>query len=443
MIYLSYVWRILSSTYGMVAITLGNALVFFCFLRPRFKWWLYPLMIALTYLALPIIYKLSISLLVEPMAYSVLLACLGYWGNIMVLIFFREHFLRMISLLFTMQILNRLFTFIGYLLHIPLNAIFGRNIDVQISITLVYVIIYVIISLVCWLALRKKGQELIQTESHHHYWVVLASIAVSAKLIIDFCSDYVFFMNPYSDSKIILAMIVLSTFVLAVLILYLYSTLITMKHVELKASTDRLTFEKEALQRYYETLLLNQEELRRMKHDMNGNLSTIYRLLSENNNDEASRYLAELCDYAENHQKILYCEDPYLNAVVINYVRAFEANSTVFEQDIQLGKFELHHVEMCLILNNSLQNALEASLKLLPEQRYVRLQIKTKQRRLLLRITNHFYGDLIFEGEMPRSTKESEGHGYGLASIRNAAESFGGFAVCKIEDDMFVLDVAI
>lgn len=443
MTYLSYVWKILSNNYGMVAITLGNILVLYCFLRPRFKWWLYPLMIAITYFALPLMYKLSNDLFVEPVDSSVLMACLGYWGGIMVLIFFREYFLRMISFFFTMQILNRLFTFIGYLLQIPLNTIFGCNIDVQLLITLVIVIMYVVISLVCWLALRKKGQELIQAESHHHYWVVLASIAVSAKLIIDFCSDYVFSMNPYSDSKLILAMIALSTFVLTVLALYLYSTLITMNHVELKAYTDRLAFEKEALQRYYETQLLNQEELRRMKHDMKGNLSTIYRLLSEKNHDEATRYLAELCDYAENHQKILYCEDPYLNAVVINFVKAFEANNTLFEQDIQLGKFELHHVEMCLILNNALQNALEASKKLLPEQRYVRLQIKTKQRRLLLRITNHFYNDLIFDDEMPRSTKEGEGHGYGLTSIRNAAESVGGFAVCKIEDNMFVLDVAM
>ena len=83
-----------------------------------------------------------------------------------------------------------------------------------------------------------------------------------------------------------------------------------------------------------------------MKHDMKGNLCTIYRLLSEDNYNEATRYLTELCDYAENHQKILYCEDPYLNAVVINYVKAFETNNTLFEQDIQLGKFELHHVEM-------------------------------------------------------------------------------------------------
>ncbi len=401
------------------------------------------MMIAITYLALPLVYKFSTELFVVPIGYSIMMAFLGYWGNILVLIFFRERFWKMIFLLFTLQILNRLFTFCGYILQMPLNAILSDGIDAQLSITLVIIIMYSIISLVCWRALRKKGRELIQTEPHCHYWVVLAGIVVSAKLIIDFCSNHVFSMNPYSDIKIILAMIALSIFVLAVVVLYFYSTLITMKHLELKASSDRLTFEKEALQRYYETQLLTQEELRRMKHDMNGNLNTISGLLLANKKDEALRYLTGICDYTERHQKVLYSDDPYLNAVVTNFAAVFAENGTTFEHEIQLGKMELPYMEVCLVLNNSLQNALEASLKLLPEQRYVRLQVKKKQNHVLLRISNHFNHELVFDGELPRSTKEDDGHGYGLTCIRSAAESLGGFAICKIEDNMFVLDVAM
>jgi sensor histidine kinase regulating citrate/malate metabolism len=238
-------------------------------------------------------------------------------------------------------------------------------------------------------------------------------------------------------------MIALSTFVIAVLVLYIYSTLSTMKHLKLKSFTDRLTFEKEAQQRYYETQLHNQEELRRMKHDMNGHLNTISRLLSENNKEEALCYLSQLGDYYERHQKAMYSHDPYLNAVVTNYVTVFAENNTPFEQDIQIGKMYIHHVEICLILNNALQNALDASLKLPPKKRYVRLQIKTKQSRLLFRITNRFNEELKIDSGFPRSTKVGESHGYGLTSIRNAAESVGGFADYIIEGDMFVLDVAM
>ena len=443
MLYLSYVWQIISICYGMVAVSLGNMPVLFCFFRPRFKWWFYPILVALNYLSLPLIYKLGIILFGVQTTSNVLLAFLGYFADILILIGFKERFWKKITLIFTLCILTRMFTFWGYILHVPLNTLFGEKWDAQASITLVIGIMYALISLVCWLALKDKGRKLIQIGLRRHNWVVLGGIAVSAKLIIDFCSDYAFSLDPYSDSAIIWAMIALCTFVLAVLVLYLYSTLTTMKHLELKASTDHLVFEKEAQQRYYESQLHNQEELRRMKHDMNGHLSTVSRLLSEDNTDEALRYVTDLHEYTESHQKELYSDNPYLNAVVTNYVAIFAENGTPFSQDIQLGKMELHHVEMCLALNNALQNALEASLRLSPEQRYVNLQVKAKQSRFLFRVTNRFDGELTISSGLPGTTKKGEGHGYGLTSIRDAAESVGGFAVYKIEGDMFVLDVAM
>lgn len=443
MTYLTYLWNMLSDNSGTAAVSLGNMLVVFCFLRPRWKWWLYPILLVITVLALPIVFELGSAWLDASISAGVLLAYLGYWDDILVLISFREDFCKTITLIFTLSILNRMFTFWGYILYIPLNTLSGGKIDIAFSVTLVIATMYLMISFLCWFTLRKKGLELIQTKLRRHNWAMLAGIAVSAKLIIDFCSDHAFELNPYSDIQIIWAMIALCTFVVAVLSLYLYSTVTTLNRSELKAAADRLAFEKEAQQRYYETHLLNQEELRRMKHDMNGHLNTVSRLLAEDNKEEAIRYLSCLGDYVGNHQKELYSDDPYLNAVVTNYATIFSENGTTFEHDIQTGRLEQHHVEMCLVLNNALQNALEASLKLPSEQRFVKLQAKMKQNRLLFRVTNRFDGKLVIDGGVPRSTKENPGHGYGLLSIKDASESLGGFAVCKSKGDMFVLDVAI
>lgn len=443
MLYLSYVWQILSSSYGMVAVTLGNMSIFFCFLRPRFKWWIYPILVVLTYLALPIIYRLGSSIFGLENTASILLAFLGYWNIGLILISFNEGFWKMISLIFTLSILNRLFTFLGYILHFQISSFLGRDWPVQATITLVIVLLYVIISTICWFTLREKGRILIKNGLGYTNWAILGCIALSAKLIIDFSTDFVFSMNPYSDWKIIWGMIALSLFVLAFLALYLFSTLNTIKHVELKASNDRLAFEKEAQYRYYETQLHNQEEIQQIKHDINGHMNTVSHLLLKVNMTEALSYLTKLKDYTQRHQKNLYSDDPYLNAVISNYAEIFADNQTVFELDIKHGTIELHHVEICLALNNGLQNALEASIKLPGEQRYVKLQIKTKQSKTLLRITNRFTGEIKFKNNLPSTTKESAGHGYGLTSIKSASESVGGFTEYTIEGDMFVLDVAI
>lgn len=443
MAYLTYVWEMLAKNTGAGAVILGNMLMFFYFLRPRWKWWLYPVLLAITILAIPIALVISKASFGASIASGLVLACLGYWNDVLVLIAFRERLWKTITLIFTLCILNRLFTFIGYILQMPLNTLGGGNVDTQLSVTLVIVIMYSVISFVCWTLLRDKGRKLIQTQLSYHSFTVLAGIVVSAKLIIDFCSNYAFTLSPYSDSKIIYAMIALCVFVIAVLVLYVYNTFTTMRSLELEAAANRLTFEKEAQQRYYETQLQNQEELRRIKHDMNGHFNTLSHLLADDKKYEALQYLAELSDFAKNHQKDLYSDDPYLNAVISNYATTFAGNSVKFEHDIEFFQIELHHVEICMALSNAMQNALEASMKLVPELRYVRLQVKTKNSQLIFRITNRFDDALIIGGELPRSTKEGPGHGYGLTNIRSVAESLGGFVVCKINGDMFVLDVAM
>lgn len=445
MFYLTNVWEILMHNPSTVIVAIGGMLLYFCFLRPRWKWWLYPVLVALTFFVMPMLIVVLATLFDVLTAYSILMACLGYWVDILVLISFRERFWAIITLLFTQGIFNRLFTFWGYLLHIPLNVMFEGDLDIGVSLALMFVVMYAIILFICWISLREKGKKLIQTDLGHHSWVILGSISVVAKLIIDFCSDYAFSLDPYSDIKIIWAMVALCLFAIVVLLLYLYSTFTTMKHLELKAATDRLTFEKSVQQRYYETQLHNQEELHRMKHDMNGHLNTVVHLLEEDKKDEVLRYLKGLGDYNNEHQKELYSDDPYINAVVANYATLFNDNDISFEYDIQLGKIELHYIEMCLALNNALQNALEAEQKLIFEERYVKLQIKTKQDRLLFRVTNRFNENININinSGFPHSTKESMGHGYGLISICDAAESVGGFTTFKIENDMFVLDVAM
>lgn len=443
MTYLTAVWNVVSDTPSLAVAAFGGMLFCVCFLRPRWKWWFYPALLAFTFLSIPILDNLFTTVFHGSNVYSILITCLGYWVDILVLITFRERLGATITVLFTLSILNRLFVFLGYVLHTLLQVLTCGGIDIAVSVVLAMAAMYVILILICWIFLRKKGRALIQMKGNRRNWAVLAGISIFAKLIIDFCSNYAFDLNPFSDGKIIWAMIALCVFYIAVLILYLYSISTTRKHLELKASSDRLTFEKEAQQRYYETQLHNQEELHRMKHDMDGHLTTISRLVEGDNKDEAVRYLADLGNYTVSHQETIYSDDPYLNAVVTNYATVFAENSIPFEHDIQLGRMELHHVEICLALNNALQNALEASLKLPPEQRYVKLQVKAKQNHLLFRLANRFHGELIADGGLPCSTKEGIGHGYGLSSIRNAAESLGGFAVYKEEDGLFVLDVAM
>ena len=432
-----------SHSLSTISVILVNMIVFFCFLRSRWKWWIYPLLMAITVCTVPMVYAVSKSMLGASFSSSLFRTFLGYWGIIMVFITFRDRILKIFFVTFTVCIINRMFVFWSYILYIPLNNLTGGTISIDFSAALTVMILYTMILICYWFVLRKKIPMFLLTDLSVYSWAGLASIAVSAKLIIDFCSDYAFALNPYSDDNLIWAMIALCTFVIVVLILFLYSTFVTLQHSELKASADRLLFEKTVQQQYYETQLHNQQEVKRIKHDMNGHLNIIYQLLEQDQKEEALRYLQDFGKYTRLHQKELYSDNPYLNAVLSNYSCIFADNEIPFEFDIQIGNLEFPYIEACLALNNAFQNALEASLKLDASQRFIKLQVKSKNNHLLLRITNHFDQQLCLSNGLPHSTKNTPGHGYGLSSIRDAAESVGGFMDVQSIGDLFILDVTM
>lgn len=443
MTYLVYVYKILIFNPTLVAVALGNMAIYYSLFKVRFRWWLYPLLVSLTFLSLPLMIQLGNLLSANSLNFTILAMLLGYLNIINLVLCFKDTLSKILAVGFVLGIINRLLTFMAYLIHVPMNMLFNEAITMQFTIALFITLVYFLMTFVLLFFFKNKALDFIDHGLDRQHWIITAWIGFAAKSVIDLSSDFAFNLNPYSDTKIILTMIALSIFVIALLVIYVTSTFTLKKNLQLQNVSDRLQFEKQAQQRFYESQLHNQEEIKRMKHDMNGVLSTLSNLVVKDHIQEAQEYLVQLTKYTLANQKKLFSFDPYLNAVVAQYSEVFEKHDVLFEIDIRIGKLNEHHIEMCLMLNNALENALEASLKLPSDQRKVVLQVKSKQNKTLFRITNNFNHPLNQHNNTLFSTKQEQGHGYGLQSITKAAESVGGFVVHSIEDNLFILDVAM
>ena len=61
-----------------------------------------------------------------------------------------------------------------------------------------------------------------------------------------------------------------------------------------------------------------------------------------------------------------------------------------------------------------------------------------------IRLENSYEGELSWDGNLPRTTKEDkQSHGIGLRSIRNIAKKYGGYASASTEDAVFILSILI
>lgn len=98
-------------------------------------------------------------------------------------------------------------------------------------------------------------------------------------------------------------------------------------------------------------------------------------------------------------------------------------------------------MDICSVFGNALDNAIESVEKLeSPEKRQIKLYVYRQNQFLIIRVENYFKGDLQYEdGSLKTTKKHARFHGYGLKSIMQTAEKYGGNATISTEDDLFKL----
>lgn len=121
-----------------------------------------------------------------------------------------------------------------------------------------------------------------------------------------------------------------------------------------------------------------------------------------------------------------------------------------FEADFQYAG-EIPAFDIGIILNNLLDNVIEACEKTEREKRFVSVVLKRKKQFLLIDIENSFDGTIKLQGnrQLPLTTKESNvpdmmvEHGIGLKNVSDIAERYYGGVNIKVEKNIFHITVML
>ncbi|QOX63016.1 GHKL domain-containing protein [Anoxybacterium hadale] len=182
------------------------------------------------------------------------------------------------------------------------------------------------------------------------------------------------------------------------------------------------------------------EQIRKMRHDLKHHLAVLSTLLSDNDLDTAKAYINELS--GELPQTPLDGKNRLTKGFLGKYMQLCRSGGITLVSDIRYDEDALtDKTRLGLILGNALQNAYEAALNA-PERglRQVRIEGRAVQNTLLLVVENGYDGNLEPDYQ---TTKAGSLHGYGLPSIRKAAESAGGYVEIEHTQQQFRLTVAL
>jgi len=190
--------------------------------------------------------------------------------------------------------------------------------------------------------------------------------------------------------------------------------------------------------------------IRKVRHEMKNHMANIKGLTEAGEYGEIEEYVRRM-DETMQELEYKYVTGNAVTDVIINdKCRRAEKAGIRFDADFRYGG-EIPVFDMGIILNNLLDNAIEACEKLEPGKGFIRLSLKRKKQFLILYVENSFDGAVpVSKGSsLPPTTKQSilpgiiTEHGIGLENVRDIAERYFGGVNIKVKGDVFHVTVML
>ncbi len=184
-------------------------------------------------------------------------------------------------------------------------------------------------------------------------------------------------------------------------------------------------------------------EINRIYHDMKHHLTYINSL---SDNGKIREYIGSLIQDMEPCQVFPSTGNEVIDSVLLRVGSECTRQGICLIPSIDGKVFRfMEPKDLLVIFGNALDNAREAVEKIEgQEDREIVVRAMGRKKFGVIRVENHFLGQLAFDhtGEAV-TTKEGEGHGYGLKNMRSAARKYGGEVSVEARDGRFILTVAI
>ena len=186
----------------------------------------------------------------------------------------------------------------------------------------------------------------------------------------------------------------------------------------------------------------SQEMAARHRHDLRHHLQYLSNCIRNGQEERAQSYISGIFQEIEAQTVQRYCENEAANLILSAFAGRMEKDGIRLEVLGALPAFlTVSDSDLCVLLSNSLENALHACRPLAAAGRActvsLRLQYHERTGKLTMLVTNPCGEAVRFENGVPVSGEP--GHGIGVQSICAIVERYGGACSFQVEDGQFIL----
>lgn len=294
------------------------------------------------------------------------------------------------------------------------------------------IVIYLIIFAATALIVRRRGRADL-TEAFDKFPPV-ASLMIYAVFLAAYYSVTVSFNAEYTKETAN-SLTMFSSLLIVGCIAYLVIKYLTASQKK-RATEKQLELELN----HYSNMVEKNRDMRVFRHDFKNNLISVRALIGGGQYNEAEKYIDELYGRLDATKNAFSTGNHLADAILAEKNSAAVSQKTAIDFDGIIPSDGIDNIDLCTILANALDNALEASKSI--ENAIINVRAAVNSTVFMLTVSNPTLRPVEIKNNRVKTTKaDSVNHGLGIGSIKNAAKKYNGEVNLKYEDGHFTVEV--
>lgn len=276
-------------------------------------------------------------------------------------------------------------------------------------------------------------------------WILIISIPIIS-IILSIISVYgPIIKNEFSSISVIFC---LSIFYINMITFYLFDSIV----IQVDENNQYKFREKQMLMQkdQYENIISGYNQIRKVRHDLLSHLITLDGYLKQNKKDEAVEYIHNLNSELSFSGGGIVSSNVVVDALINNRKSRAHDERIEFEVDIIIpNRLKINDMDLCIVMGNVLNNAIEACLRMKHEheKRKISIKMRYKKASLLIEINNSYDISTIkkrYERFVSsKRYRDKDEFGTGIENVKTIIDKFGGIYQTELKEKLFVVKMML
>jgi len=211
-----------------------------------------------------------------------------------------------------------------------------------------------------------------------------------------------------------------------------------------KAQLEMIALRNQLLEENYETLNDVYSKNAELYHDLNNHLDALYQLLDSDMVADAKEYIERIGEPVKNLNKVSWTGVDVIDVILNSKLARAEKFGINLIYNVEFpANSGIKPSDMCTILSNLIDNAIEAEIKGAGEKE-IKVTIRKINNFITIQVVNAIFEPVkIKAGKIVTTKSDAVSHGWGMQSVKATAEKYDGTVKYSYDNQQFVVIVVL